>query len=58
MKIQGVFLMCPLARYPLSAGFDWHMIAILKDTTVEIDVRIITNRSDMQICVQITYPSL
>ena len=55
--IQGVFLMYPLTRYSLAAGFDWHMIAILRDTRVETDVRIITNRSDMQICVQITYPS-
>jgi hypothetical protein len=50
--------MCPLARYPPAAGFDWHMIGILRDTTEETDILIlvITNRSDMQICVQMTHP--
>jgi hypothetical protein len=47
--------MCPLARYPPpAAGFEWHVIAILRDTTEETDI--ITNKSDTQICVQVTYP--
>ena len=54
--IQGVLLMCPLARYLPAARFDWHMIAILRDTTEGTDIHIITNRSEMQISVQITYP--